>query len=60
MRTSMFAIAYDLNTDKLKANYHNASYNNAYGDIKKFMADHGFTTQQGSVLYGNTSVTMVS
>ena len=56
----MFAIAYDFDTEKLKRHYHNDSHTNAYGDIKKFMADYGFTTVQGSVLYGNNTVTMVT
>lgn len=56
----MFAIAYDFNTDELKANYHTPSWNNAYSDFRKFMAEKGFSTQQGSVLYGNGSVTAVT
>ena len=56
----MFAIAYDLDTDALKTHYHNSSYNNAYGDIRKFLEPRGFTWKQGSILYGNDTVTMVS
>ena len=56
----MFAIACDFNTDELKAHYHNTSWNNAYSDFRRFMAEKGFTTQQGSVLYGNESVTAVT
>ncbi len=56
----MFAIAYDFNTDKLKANYHASSWNNAYSDFRKFMKEKGFSTQQGSVLYGNETVTAVT
>lgn len=56
----MFAIAYDFDTDKLKQHYHNPSYNNAYSDFKKFMENHGFEPQQGSVLYGNETVTAVT
>lgn len=55
---TVFAIAYDLEVEKLKHHYH-ASYNNAYGDIRKFLETKGFSTQQGSVLYGDDTVTMV-
>ena len=56
----MFAIAYDFNTDKLKENYHSPSWQNAYSDFRKFMTKKGFSTQQGSVLYGDESVTAVT
>lgn len=56
----MFAIAYDFDTDALKRNYHVDSYNNAYGDFRRFMADRGFSSQQGSVLYGDEAVTAVT
>jgi virulence-associated protein VapD len=55
----MFAIAYDFDTEKLKEHY-TSSYNNAYGDVRKFMETKGFTAKQGSVLYGDDTVTMVS
>lgn len=56
----MFAIAYDFNTEKLKSHYHTASYNNAYAEFRKFMASKGFSTQQGSVLYGDDTVNAVN
>jgi virulence-associated protein VapD len=56
----MFAIAYDFDTEKLKENYHLDSYNNAYADVRKFMEGKGFAAKQGSVLYGNETVTMVT
>ena len=31
----MYAIVFDLDTDKLKALYYNTSWNNAYKDIEK-------------------------
>lgn len=55
----MFAIAYDFDTACFKESYHNDSWQNAYGDLKKFMHKKGFTTVQGSVLYGDETVTMV-
>ena len=51
---SMFAIAFDLDTDTLKKSYHIASWQNAYNDIAKFLRDQGFDRQQGSVYFGTT------
>ena len=48
----MYAIAFDLDIDTLKATY-GASYNNAYGDIRKFLTAKGFDWQQGSVYFGD-------
>ena len=56
----MFAIAYDFDTEKLKEHYHLSSYNNAYSDVRKFMELKGFSSKQGSVLYGDETVTMVT
>ena len=56
----MFAIAYDFDTKMLKKHYHVDSYNNAYADFRRFMEPHGFKTQQGSVLYGDDTVTAVT
>lgn len=49
----MYAIAFDLDTDTLKKSYGNDSYNNAYGDIRKTLTEHGFNWQQGSVYFGD-------
>lgn len=54
----MYAIAFDLDTEKLKIHY-GTSYNNAYGDIRKFLASNGFANKQGSLYYGDSTVTMV-
>lgn len=56
----MFAIAYDFDVNALKKHYPVASSNNAYGDFRKFMEGHGFTSRQGSVLYGDENVTAVT
>lgn len=56
----MFAIAYDFKNEELKTHYHTPSANNAYADFRKFMESYGFKTQQGSVLYGDDSVTAVT
>lgn len=52
-RFTMYAIAFDMDTDTLKKTYGNDSYNNAYGDIRKLLTQHGFTWQQGSVYFGD-------
>lgn len=49
----MYAIVFDLDQDTLAKTYHNESYKNAYGDIKKALEPHGFSRQQGSVYFGD-------
>lgn len=49
----MYAIVFDLDTDKLKALYHNTSWNNAYKDIEKVLVKEGFKRQQESVYFGD-------
>ena len=56
---TMYAIAFDLDTEKLKASY-GKSHNNAYGEIRNFLAAKGFKNQQGSLYYGDETVTQVS
>jgi len=56
----MYAIAFDFDTDKLKTNYPGPSWQNAYGEVRKFLNAKGFDHQQGSVYYGNDKVTQVS
>jgi len=55
----MYAIAFDLDTAALQAAYPGPSYNNAYAEIKKSLVARGFTWQQGSVYFGNETVTAV-
>jgi virulence-associated protein VapD len=55
----MYAIAFDLDTAQLQAQYPNASWQNAYGDVKRTLTTLGFDWQQGSVYFGNASVTAV-
>jgi virulence-associated protein VapD len=51
---TMYAIAFDLDTDTLKKSYGSESYNNAYGDIRKLLTTkHNFKWQQGSVYFGD-------
>lgn len=55
----MYAISFDLKVSALEQNYPGNSYQNAYGDIKKFLANHGFSNQQGSVYFGDETVNAV-
>lgn len=56
----MYAIAFDFDTALLRQHYGKTSWENAYGDVRKFLAERGFTNQQGSLYYGDGSVTQVS
>lgn len=56
----MYAIAFDMDTDTLSRSYPNASWNNAYQDIRRVLEQHGFTRQQGSVYFGGTQVNAVT
>lgn len=57
----MYAITFDIDTDALRANYHNTSFNNAYKEIKRVLVDEfGFTWQQGSVYFGSNEITPVT
>lgn len=54
-----YAIAFDLDTETLKQSYPNASWNNAYGDIRKVLEPLGFSWQQGSVYFGGEQINAV-
>lgn len=54
-----YAIAFDLDTDTLRQSYPNASWNNAYADIRKILEPLGFSWQQGSVYFGGDQVNAV-
>lgn len=49
-------IVFDLDTKKLEENYHNASWNNAYADVKRVLVKHGFNNIQGTVYLSNTGI----
>ena len=59
LRPSMFAITFDMDTTVLQASYHNPSWQNAYYDIGRVLARHGFNRQQGSVYFGDDTVDAV-
>ncbi len=56
---TVYAIAFDMDIEQLRANYGD-QYNNAYLEIRKVLARHGFTWQQGSVYFGSEIVTAVT
>jgi virulence-associated protein VapD len=55
----MYAIAFDLDTAQLQNVYPNASFQNAYGDIRKVLEPLGFNWQQGSVYFGGSDMNAV-
>ncbi|MDH8404484.1 virulence factor [Klebsiella pneumoniae] len=55
----MYAISFDLSVASLDEHYPGNNYNNAYGEIKKFLASKGFSRQQGSVYFGDNTVDAV-
>jgi virulence-associated protein VapD len=56
----MYAIAFDLDTEKLERYYSSSSWQNAYRDIRDALYEKGFTWQQGSVQFGGPTITPVS
>lgn len=53
---SRYLITFDMDTNCLKDNYHNTSYNNAYYDLRNVLEKHGFEHLQGSVYLGQEGV----
>lgn len=58
-KVSMYAVAFDLDTEILKQTYGDPA-NNAYGEIKRFLLDKGFNWQQGSVYFGTDQINAVT
>jgi virulence-associated protein VapD len=56
---SVYAIAFDLDTQILAENYHNPSHNNAYNEIRIYLESKGFGHQQGSVYFGDSTIDAV-
>jgi virulence-associated protein VapD len=52
----VYAVAFDMDIEQLKLHYGDP-YNNAYLEILRLLERHGFSGQQGSVYFGNASVT---
>ena len=55
----MYAIVFDLDTETLKTVYPNASWNNAYTDVRNFLTARGFDWMQGSTYFGDETVDAV-
>src|SRR5947199_10815106 len=55
----VYAIAFDMDIDQLRANYGDP-YNNAYLEIRRVLQRHGFAWQQGSVYFGGEDVSAVT
>ena len=56
----LYAIAFDIDTDTLQRSYPGPSWNNAYAEIGRVLARHGFSRQQGSVYFGSSAVNAVT
>lgn len=56
----MYAITFDLNIELLKTNYTGNNYNNAYSEIRRFLESQGFNHQQGSVYFGDETITNIT
>ena len=56
----VYAIAFDMDTTALQAAYHNPSWQNAYNDVGRVLGSYGFTRKQGSVYFGDETVTATS
>jgi virulence-associated protein VapD len=56
----MYAIAFDMDTKVMEDLYPGANYNNGYIAIRKFLRKHGFGHQQGTVYFGDETVTAVT
>jgi virulence-associated protein VapD len=55
----VYAVAFDMDIEQLRTNYGDP-YNNAYMEIRRVLASHGFTWQQGSVYFGGENITAVT
>lgn len=55
----MYAIAFDLDTAQLELHYAKTNLN-AYNEVRHYLETNHFTNKQGSVYYGDETVTMVT
>jgi virulence-associated protein VapD len=56
----MYAIAFDMDTAVMEREYGNPNWRKGYAEVRDALAGHGFGHQQGSVYFGNETVTAVS
>ena len=47
----MYAITFDFDVQLLEQLYSNASWRNAYSDVRRFLEENGFENKQGSVYF---------
>ena len=59
-RATVYAISFDMDTKQLEQLYGKPSWQNAYAEIGRELSAHGFERQQGSVYFGDDTVTAVS
>jgi len=52
----MYAIAFDMDIEQLRLHYGDP-YNNAYQEIRRVIERYQFVWQQGSIYFGNSTVT---
>jgi virulence-associated protein VapD len=55
----MYAIAFELDADRLRLRYPSAPQN-AYDEIRKVLFEHGFVPKQGNLQFGGQFVTPVT
>lgn len=53
----VYAIAFDFDTELLEQLYPNASWRNAYSDVRNFLSENGFEHKQGSLYFGDPEMT---
>jgi virulence-associated protein VapD len=58
-RKTMYAIAFDLETELLQEHYPAASWQNGYRDVRRILEAEGFIWRQGSVYFGDDTVNPV-
>jgi virulence-associated protein VapD len=59
-KKTVYAITFDLDTNTLQQAYNGPSWNNAYREIADVLRAYGFERMQGSVYFGDASVTPVT
>jgi virulence-associated protein VapD len=56
---TVYAVAFDMDIDQLRIHYGDP-HNNAYLEIRRILERHHFQWQQGSVYFGDASVTVAT
>jgi virulence-associated protein VapD len=55
----MYAIVFDFDTETLEQLYPNASWRNAYTDVRSYLTQRGFEWKQGITYFGDDTVDAV-